>query len=86
MINQVVHQRRAAMTSQVQHRMIRQQRIRHRLLQLRPQIRQLQVLLHHHLVRHLRRHRQVIQMQHQVHQMQHLQQVARRIPNNADSS
>ncbi len=87
MINQVVHQRRAAMTSQVQHRMIRQQRIHHhRMLQLRPQIRQPQVLLHHHLVRLLRRRRQVILMQHQVHQTQHLQQVVRRIPNNADSS
>jgi hypothetical protein len=28
----------------------------------------------------------VIIMQHQVHQMQHVQQVVRRIPNNADSS
>ena len=81
MINQVVPQRRAAMTSQVQHRMIHQLRTRHRLLQLRPQIRQPQVLLHH-----LQQHRQVIIMQHQVHQMQHVQQVVRRIPNNADSS
>lgn len=86
MINQVVPQRRAAMTSQVQHRMIHQLRIRRRLLQLRPQIRQPQVLLHHHLVHHLQQHRQVIIIQHQVHQMQHVQQVVRRIPNNADSS